>query len=81
MDGHPLRVVIRVCVTDIRGERLARSHRLGRDFCSDLLGRELTERPRGGFDFVHILPNFDSKNPLKAWFLFHFNATEPLDKS
>jgi hypothetical protein len=76
----PLRVVIRVCVTDIPGHRLARSHRLGRDFCLQVLGRQLKERKDGGFDFVHILPNFDSENAVKAWFLFDFNATEAVDK-
>jgi hypothetical protein len=41
---EPLRVVIHVCVTDIPGHRLARSHRLGRDFCLQVLGRQLQER-------------------------------------
>jgi hypothetical protein len=81
MDANPLRAVIRVCVTDIPGDRLARSHHLGRDFCSQVLGRKLTERHEGGIDFVHVLPNFDSKNPVNAWFLFDFNATEQIDKS
>ena len=41
----------------------------------------LRESNAEGSDFVHILPNFDSKNPVKAWFLFDFNATEQVDKS
>ncbi|KAH9218419.1 hypothetical protein DL95DRAFT_444131 [Leptodontidium sp. 2 PMI_412] len=80
MDTQPFRVIIRVGVADIPGNRLARSHRLGRDFCSEVLGRELKEQQAGGFDHVHILPNFDSINPVKAWFLFDFNATEQIDR-
>jgi hypothetical protein len=34
-----------------------------------------------GFDYVHVLPNFDSKNDVKAWFLYDFNITGPLDKN
>ena len=79
MDNNPLRAVIRVCVTDIPGDPLARSHRLGRDFCSQVLGRDLKERHTGGFDFVHILPNFDSANPVNAWFLFDFDAEKHVD--
>jgi hypothetical protein len=35
---------------------------------------------KGGFDMVHVLPNFDSKNAVRAWFLYDFNVREPLDK-
>lgn len=38
MDGEPLRVVIRVCVTDIPGDPLAGPVGLGHDFCSQILG-------------------------------------------
>jgi hypothetical protein len=82
MNSKPRRIIMRACVTDIPGDPSARSHRLGCDACSQILGRPLSVKAQTeGFDYVHVLPNFDSKNDVKAWFLYDFNFTGPLDKN
>lgn len=78
---NPLRVIIRVCVTDIPGDPVERAYRLGCDFCEQILQRPLCIKIQaGGYDAVHLLPNFDSCNSVKAWFLYDFNVTSRLDK-
>jgi hypothetical protein len=81
MHHKPLRVIIRVCVTDIPGEILERVYHLGCDFSTQILARPpSTIVKAGGYDFMHVLPNFDSSNAVNAWFLYDFNVTGPLDK-
>ncbi|RFU25280.1 hypothetical protein B7463_g11064, partial [Scytalidium lignicola] len=81
MYGIPIRVIIRVCVTDIPGNPLERVYQLGSDFCTQMLARPFrTKVQEEGYDAMHILPNFDPKNSVKAWFLYDFNVTRPLSK-
>lgn len=35
----------------------------------------------GCYDAEHCLPNFDSNQDVKAWFLYDFNVTGTLDKT
>jgi hypothetical protein len=82
MDNDPLRVIIRVRVTDIPGIPVERVFRLGNDFCLKILGRPIRIKVQaGGFDAMHFLPNFDSSNPVNAWFLYDFNVRGPLDRT
>lgn len=81
MNKNPLRVIIRVCVTDIPGNPLERPYNLGSDFSTQILDRPLSIKVQaGGYDAMHFLPNFDSGNTVRAWFLYDFNVTAPLNK-
>ncbi|KAK0110166.1 hypothetical protein ONS95_002817 [Cadophora gregata] len=81
IDTEPLRVIIRVCVTDIPGEPEKRVHRLGSDFCEQIISwpfnNDLQDKCH---DAMHFLPDFDSENNVRAWILYDFNVVEPLDK-
>ncbi|KAH6716265.1 hypothetical protein BKA61DRAFT_479327 [Leptodontidium sp. MPI-SDFR-AT-0119] len=82
MDQKPLRVIIRVCVTEIPGERENRVYRLGTDFCMQHLNRPLNNNLQAEcHDAVHFLPNFDSENDVRAWFIYDFNVTGSLERA
>jgi hypothetical protein len=67
---------------DIPSGRLARVRCLGSNFCQQILGREMNNDLQAEcHDAEHCLPNFDSENDVKAWFLYDFNVTGPLDKT
>jgi hypothetical protein len=81
MNKDPLRVIIRVCVTDIPAKPVERVYRLGRDFCQQILHRPFNKNLQDEcHDAMHFLPNCDSEKNVKAWFLYDFNVTGPLDK-
>jgi hypothetical protein len=81
MNKNPLRVVIRVCVTDIPAKPVERVYRLGCDFCQQILNRSFNKNLHDEcHDAMHFLPNCDSENNVNAWFLYDFNVTGPLDK-
>ncbi len=81
MNKNPLRVIIRVRVTDIPADPSERVYRLGCDFSRQILARPLNPKVQaGGYDAMHFLPCFDSGNAVGAWFLYDFNVTGPLDK-
>ncbi|EPE36891.1 hypothetical protein GLAREA_09054 [Glarea lozoyensis ATCC 20868] len=82
MSNSPLRVVIRVCVTDIPANPQERVYRLGCDFAEQILRRPYNNNLRDDcHDAMHFLPNCESENSLRAWFVYDFNVTEPLDKT
>lgn len=82
MDSGPLRVIIRVRVMDIPSERNARVRCLGNNFCEQILGRHMNHDLKAErHDAEHCLPNFDSENDVRAWFLYDFNVTGPVDKA
>ncbi|KAH8585954.1 hypothetical protein B0O99DRAFT_93701 [Bisporella sp. PMI_857] len=82
MDSNPLRVIIRVRVMDIPSGRNARVRCLGNIFCQQILSRQMNHDLKAEcHDAEHCLPNFDSKYDVKAWFLYDFNVTGPLDKA
>jgi hypothetical protein len=75
------RIVIKVCVTDIPGDVLRRPITLGELFCTKKLNRELNTRiQRSGFDAVHIPGGYDSKKPLRRWFIYDLNVVEEIGK-
>ncbi|EKD15646.1 hypothetical protein MBM_06274 [Drepanopeziza brunnea f. sp. 'multigermtubi' MB_m1] len=77
----PTRVIIRACVTDIPGDPHARPHRLGRDFCQQILSRPYADDLQAEcHDATHILPNLDAPNEGRAWFMYDFNVVGPLSK-
>lgn len=82
MDSGPLRVVIRVRVQDIPSDRYRRVRCLGNIFCEQVLGREMNHALEAEcHDADHYLPSCDSANDVKAWFIYDFNVTGPLDKA
>ena len=82
MDQKPLRVIIRVCVTEIPGERENRVYCLGTDVCRQLLNRPLNNNLQDEcHDAMHFLPNFDSENDVRAWFIYDFNVTGSLERA
>ncbi len=81
MNNNPLRVIIRVCVTDIPAKPVERVYRLGCDFCEQVLHRPLNKNLQDEcHDAMHFLPKCDSENKVNAWFLYDFNVTGSLDK-
>lgn len=81
MNNEPLRVIIRTCVTDIPGEPTERVYHLGGHFCQQILRRPLNINLQTTcYDAMHFLPNFDSKNAVRAWFIYDFNVTGPLTR-
>ncbi|KAH7317667.1 hypothetical protein BKA65DRAFT_541701 [Rhexocercosporidium sp. MPI-PUGE-AT-0058] len=81
MANDSQRVIIRVCVTDIPGNPQERVYKLGRDFCQQILHRSFNNNLQDAcHDAMHFLPNFDSENDVKAWFIYDFNVTKPLSK-
>ncbi|KAH9222681.1 hypothetical protein DL95DRAFT_143274 [Leptodontidium sp. 2 PMI_412] len=80
--ANPRRVIIRVCVTDIPAANpQERVYRLGRDFCQQILQRSFNNNLQDEcHDAMHFLPNFDSENNVKAWFIYDFDVTGPLSK-
>jgi hypothetical protein len=81
MTDDPLRVIIRACVTDIPGNKLARPTRLAQDFSEQVRNRPFNNNPKAEcHDSEHVLPNFDSDNAVKAWFIIDFNVKCSLSK-
>ena len=81
MNNNPLRVIIRVCVTDIPAQPVERVYRLGRDFSQQILRREFNNDLQAEcHDAMHFLPRFDSEDAVKAWFMYDFNVTSSLSK-
>ncbi|KAH7317361.1 hypothetical protein BKA65DRAFT_557563 [Rhexocercosporidium sp. MPI-PUGE-AT-0058] len=79
--ANPQRVIIRVRVMDIPADVQKRVSRLGRDFCQQILQRPFNNNLQDEcHDAMHFLPNFDSENDVKAWFVYDFNVTRPLSK-
>jgi len=81
MEKNPLRVAIRVCVTDIPGDRYARAARLAREFSEQMRHQPFNNDPAAEcHDSEHLLPRFDSEHAVNAWFLFDFNVKGSLSK-
>ncbi|KAL4923064.1 sterol desaturase family protein [Aspergillus undulatus] len=80
--AHPMRVIVRACVSDIPGNPQGRHIALGDAVCRDLLSRRFhaTLSP-AVYDHVHIPGEFDSELPLKRWFIFDLNVKEPLSRN
>jgi methylsterol monooxygenase len=79
MDGRVLRVIIRVCVSEIPGDPQRRHTTLGEAVCRQVLNREFTtDLQASGYDHVHIPADFDSDGPLNKWFIFDFGVKEEL---
>ncbi|KAH7016607.1 hypothetical protein B0J12DRAFT_418249 [Macrophomina phaseolina] len=77
----PARICIYVRVTDIPGDPLARSDMLGKLFCEEVLRRPF--RPAlspSSYDYGHLLPGFDSQEPVSKWFIYDLNVTCELAK-
>lgn len=77
----PARICIYVRVTDIPGDPLARSETLGKLFCDEVLRRPF--RPAlspSSYDHGHLLPGFDSDEPVSEWFIYDLNVTCELAK-
>lgn len=81
MTDEPLRVIIRACVTDIPGNKFARPAHLARDFSEQMRKRPFNNNLKDEcHDSEHILPGFDSDDPVRAWFIIDFNVTRSLSK-
>ncbi|KAH8595096.1 hypothetical protein B0O99DRAFT_672303 [Bisporella sp. PMI_857] len=81
MTDDPLRVIIRACVTDIPGNKFARSTRLAQDFSEQVRNRPFHNNLQAEcHDSEHVLPGFDSDNPVNAWFIIDFNVKCSLSK-
>ncbi|KAH8698129.1 hypothetical protein GQ44DRAFT_718427 [Phaeosphaeriaceae sp. PMI808] len=77
----PTRIIIKACVTDIPGDVCRRPITLGEIFCHKVLNRQLNTRiQESGFDAIHIPGGFDSKRPLRRWFIYDLNVVEELGK-
>ncbi|TAQ88810.1 hypothetical protein B7494_g2867 [Chlorociboria aeruginascens] len=80
--ANPRRVIIRAWVTDIPADPQERVYCLGRDVCQQILYRPFNNNLQDKcHDAMHFLPNFDSENNVKAWFIYDFNVTGPLSKA
>ena len=76
------RVIIRARLKTIPGNPLSRPFTLGELFSQKLLGRGLRMQQNvHGFDAVHLLPNFDSENDVKGWFLYDFGVDRYMDRA
>ena len=81
IDSAQTRVIIRACVTDIPGEIGRRPNTLGQIFCSEVLHRNFNKDIKlSGFDSMHIPPGFESRQPIKRWFVCDFNVVSELRK-
>ena len=70
----PRRVLINASVQQISGEPGARPWKIWELFCNHQLRRDARTTPHQsdpdlGVDEVHVLPNYDSPNNIKAYFL------------
>ncbi|KAK5167842.1 uncharacterized protein LTR77_007541 [Saxophila tyrrhenica] len=84
------RVIIRANVKSIPGDPLARPFALGELYSQQVLHRSLRESGPGdepddeqspvGFDAVHLLPGFDSPNPIQGWFVFDIDVRREMGK-
>jgi hypothetical protein len=85
MNNNPTRVIIKAHLRDIPAETKQRVHRLGSDFCKQMLGRPINiQVQQGGYDAMHFLPGFDSAvrndENISRYFIYDFNVTGRLDK-
>ncbi|PVH68699.1 hypothetical protein DL98DRAFT_474586 [Cadophora sp. DSE1049] len=85
MNNNQIRVIIKAHLRDIPAETEQRVHRLGSDFCEQILGRPINIRvQRGGYDAIHFLPGFhsviQSDQNISRYFIYDFNFTGRLDK-
>lgn len=84
-DDVPKRILIRAGVQQIPGAPDARPWNIWELFCTHQLHREVrtsSQQPQSelGFDEVHVLPNFDSPNDVKAYFLTDVGVKEGADQ-
>ncbi|KAI9759977.1 MAG: hypothetical protein M1840_002754 [Geoglossum simile] len=79
--SNQVRVIIRVCVSDIPGDPLARHQTLGDQFCQQTLLRPFsTKLQASGYDHVHIPGGFDLDKRVNRWFIYDLNVTTELEK-
>jgi len=73
-----VRIIIRVRVTDIPGDRYRRDVTLG-ELCSESgLFRPIKHQiTPDGYDHVVIPPGFDSEKPVGRWFIYDLNVKGP----
>lgn len=81
----PRREPINAGVQQIPGEPGARPWKIWELFCNHQLHREARMTPHQsqidlGVDEVHVLPNYDSPNDIKAYFLTDVGVEEGADK-
>lgn len=81
----PKRILISAGVQQIPGEPGARPWKLWDLFCMHQLHREARTtpyqpHPDTGVDEVHVLPNHDSPNDVRAYFLTDVGVKEGADK-
>lgn len=81
----PKRILISAAVQQIPGEPGARPWTMWELFCTHELHRNVREtstqsQPELGVDAIHVLPNFDSPNDVKAYFLTDVGVIEGDDQ-
>jgi hypothetical protein len=84
-EGIPKRILISAAVQQIPGAPGARPWTIWELFCTHVLDRDVrTEsaqsQPELGVDAVHVLPNFDSANDVRAYFLTDVGVKEGADQ-
>jgi hypothetical protein len=71
-----VRVVIRVCVTDLPGNPLGRHTTLAELFSANVLHRPINQVvTAAGYDGVFIPPGFNSEKPVNKWFIYDLNVS------
>jgi len=74
-------VVIRVRVQDIPSNKNSRVRCLGKEFCQQVMGREMNlDLESACHGAEHYLPNFDSDNDVRSWFIYDFNVKGTLSR-
>lgn len=84
-ESSPKRVLISAAVQQIPGEPGARPWTMWELFCTHELHRNVRtastpSQPELGVDAIHVLPNFDSSNDVKAYFLTDVGVKEGDDQ-
>lgn len=84
-ESAPKRILISAAVQQIPGEPGARPWTMWELFCTHELHRDVRaaspqSQPEHGVDAIHVLPNFDSPNDVKAYFLTDVGVKEGDDQ-
>jgi hypothetical protein len=70
-----IRVIIRVCVTDLPGDPHRRHTTLGELFSESILHRPIQQQITAtGYDGIVIPPGFSSEKPVNKWFIYDLNV-------
>jgi hypothetical protein len=78
----PIRIVVAVRATDLPGEPGKRHNTLAELISANILKRPFRPWPQvKSFDYSHTVPDLDTNQPKRKWFICDFNVKNELSRT